>query len=398
MTDTKAVDTRSFLADQLDAAHEDLARQWLLRLTDYLAVERQEIFPSQHLLDHIPDLIRAIAAYLRAPEDQEIAANTAVVAKAVELGELRFEQRASIHQLMREYQMFAEILERFIHLETVTLGARADIGQALLALGRVSHAVRVLQQQTVDTFVERYTQTIERQTAQLRSFSRLVSHEIRQPLGVLQVLSRVLPVRERDDETTRLMATLERNVVRLGEVAGKLERLARLTRRTDNTPTDQVVELTGMAREVVHQLADMAATREVLVEVDPNMPSLRLDAGRVELVLINLLANAIKYADPVKPIRTVKIRAVASRPGIALQIADNGIGIPRAKLAAIFDEFVRVHADRDGELGAQGLGLGLSIVQECMEAMGGTVSVESVEGHGTTFTVEWPLSTEASAR
>ena len=107
---------------------------------------------------------------------------------------MRFSQRASVHQLMREYQIFAEILERFIGDEATKLGSRADLGQAMSALSRATQAVRVLQQQMVDTFVDCYTDTIERQTAQLRSFSRLVSHEIRQLLGVLQVLSRMLPV------------------------------------------------------------------------------------------------------------------------------------------------------------------------------------------------------------
>ena len=58
-------------------------------------------------------------------------------------------------------------------------------------------------------------------------------------------------------------------------------------------------------------------------------------------------------------------------------IEDNGIGIAPGKLAAIFEQFVRAHTDRDEELGAQGLGLGLAIVQESMEAMGGTVTVSS---------------------
>jgi signal transduction histidine kinase len=390
MTDTSFRETADYLALRVEEAHADLARQWLERLTDLLSVSRQQVFPTETLLDHIPELIREIASYLRSPEEQEIAANTGVLAKAAELGKMRFDQHASVHQLMREYQIFAEILERFIQAEATQMGSRADVGQALAALARATQAVRVLQQQSVDTFVDCHTQTIETQTAQLRSFSRLVSHEIRQPLGVLQVLSRVLPVPVGDPEAARLVETLERNVVRLGEVAGKLERLARLTRRADNTPTEQVVDLGGMAAEIVHQLADMASTRDVRIEVDPGLPSLTLDAGRTELVLMNLLANAVKYADPSKPARMVRLSTVPGRPGVALQVVDNGIGIPRMKLDVIFEQFVRVHGHLDEELGAHGLGLGLSIVRECMDAMGGSVRVESVEGRGTTFTVEWP--------
>ena len=85
----------------------------------------------------------------------------------------------------------------------------------------------------------------------------------------------------------------------------------------------------------------------------------------------------------------VHVRAVPSDRGPRIEIADNGIGIPRSKLDTIFDQFVRVHAHLDGELGAQGMGLGLSIVRECMDAMGGTITVESTEGSGATFTLEW---------
>ena len=111
--------------------------------------------------------------------------------------------------------------------------------------------------------------------------------------------------------------------------------------------------------------------------------------GRAELVMINLLANAIKYCDPDKADRYVRVRQTP-KSGLSIVIEDNGIGISQTKAAAIFEQFVRAHADRDEELGAQGLGLGLAIVRECMEAMKGTVTVTSEEGKGAAFTLTWP--------
>ena len=392
MTNTETQDTPRVLSLRLAEAHTRLAKEWLDRLAHLLAVPRNDVFPSNHLLDHIPDLIVEIADYLRAPEDVEIAANTAVMTKASELGRIRFEQRASVHQVMREYQILSEILERFIRSEVDELGSLANVGQALGALSRALQAVSVLQLQTVDTFVECYTETIERQTTQLRSFSRLVSHEIRQPLGVLQVLGHVLPVAEGDAQAEALMKTFQRNVVRLGDVADKLERLTRLTPSADNTPTEQTVDVGGMAGEIAHQLSDMANARDVTIIVEPGLPLLTVDAGRLELALMNLFANGIKYADPAKPTRVVRFCELTGQVGAALQVIDNGIGIPASRLEMIFEQFVRVHVHRDGELGAAGMGLGLSIVRECMDAMGGTVSVASTEGIGTTFTLEWPAA------
>jgi len=379
------------LASKLQAAQTELARRWLEQLNTILPVAKHDVFPGEQLLDHIPQLIGEIAVYLRTPEDHAIEANTAVMAKAAELGLLRYEQRASVHQLMREYHLLGTVLEQFIANEVSAMGAGADPPGALQAMVRVSQSVRVLQQQTVDTFVGKYAETIERQTSQLRGFTRLISHEIRQPLGVLQVLARVMPAD--DPSTAPLVQTLERNVVRLGEVAAKLERLARVARVTDpDTAAEQEIDLTALASDVEKQLQDMATTRDVRVIVDEGLPRIVADAGRVELVMINLIANAIKYCDPHKAERYVRVRQ-APRCGRSIVIEDNGIGIAPAKVAKIFEEFVRAHADRDEELGAQGLGLGLAIVRECMEAMNGTVTVTSQDGEGAAFTLTWETHT-----
>ena len=377
------------LSSRLTAEHQTLARAWLDRLDALLQVERQHVFPSPQLLDHVPELLREIAAYLRAPADEEIAANTRVMAKAAELGVLRFDQRASVHQLLREYQMLAEVLETVFAREVAVLGDDAHPTAVVLAASRAQQAVRELQRRTVDAFIARYAATIERQHDQLAGFGRLVSHEIRQPLGVLQVLSRLLASEPDDHERRRLLDALERNVNRLGDVTGKLERLARLTRRTQAAPNDQAVDLGAMARDLADQLADMADLRGVRFEIADGLPTVSADAGRVELALVNLLANAVKYSDPAKPDRVVRVEA-ADGPAPALRVTDNGIGIPRQRLSLIFEQFVRVHAHLDDELGAQGLGLGLSIVRECMDAMGGTVSVTSRDGEGTAFLLTWP--------
>lgn len=384
------------LAARMAEDHTALAATWLRRLEEVIDVEARQVFPTHTLLDHIPELIDQIAGYLAAPADEEIKANTAVLAKATELGLLRYDQRASVHQLLREYQILGEILEEFLARE-VAAGS-ADAVSAVLAVTRANQAVRVLQQHTVDAFIARYTSAIERQTAQLRGFSRLVSHEIRQPLGVLQTLATLLPTLAGNAEAEQLAATLGRNVVRLADVAGKLERLARLARTSEVALNEQVVPLTLLTRDVARQLGDMADARDVAIVVADDLPTLAVDSGRAELVMVNLLANAIKYSDPDKPHRRVEVVADRSVTPPRVLVRDNGIGIPRAKLEVIFEQFVRAHAHRDDELGAQGMGLGLAIVRESMEAMDGAVSVTSVEGQHTTFTLEWPSSARQDQR
>ena len=384
--------TIEHLAAQMLEQRVALAAEWHEHLDRMLPIDANEVFPAPTLLDHIPELIAQIAMYVQAPEAQAIEANAAIMHKATELGLLRFDQRAPVGQLLREYHVFSEILDRFFALETSALGPSCDATAAVLAAARTQSAVRALQQRTVDVLVASYTDRIRRKTAQLRNFSHLVSHEIRQPLGVLQVLARVLRRPVDAEESLRMVEALDRNVIRLADVANTLERMARLTRPAEQDSRAGHVDVEAVAHDLVAQFADEAEANAVTMEVGDHLPVLEADAGRVELVLANLLSNALKYRDPSKPARVVRIVAAEVSPNLGLCVEDNGLGIPAAKLALIFDHFTRVHEHLDDDLGNQGLGLGLAIVRESMETMGGRVTVESVEGAGTTFTLEWPSS------
>src|SRR5207244_8373932 len=100
-----------------------------------------------------------------------------------------------------------------------------------------------------------------------------------------------------------------------------------------------------------------------------------------------------KYSDPDKPHRFVEITAPpTTRADLSvLAVRDNGIGIAETDLRSIFGRFYRGHPERDRELGTSGLGLGLSIVADCVDALKGDIHVESALGEGTTFFLELPL-------
>src|ERR1700759_3705734 len=104
MTSATLEDFAGIVSQRVAAERHALAERWLLRLNEILTVDANDVFPSNQLLDHIPTLIQEIAAYLGAPDDEEIAANTIVIEKARELGLLRHQQQASVHQLLKEYE------------------------------------------------------------------------------------------------------------------------------------------------------------------------------------------------------------------------------------------------------------------------------------------------------
>ena len=82
--------------------------------------------------------------------------------------------------------------------------------------------------------------------------------------------------------------------------------------------------------------------------------------------------------------------ATAPDGATVVTVRDNGLGIPAEHLQSIFGQFFRAHEQRDGELGTEGIGLGLSIVADCLHALGGRITVESTVGGGTTFSVILP--------
>ena len=171
---------------------------------------------------------------------------------------------------------------------------------------------------------------------------------------------------------------IERNLTRLVRLTDQLAMMSRLKTTTDNTQT-QHLPLGLVAREVARQLRDMADRRGVTIVIRRRLPVLEVDVAAVELILVNLVSNAIKYWIP--PSRRGSSRCAASRdPTPGDRGRDNGVGIPPDHLPRIFERAYRAHADRDEELGTDGLGLGLAIVRDCVKDQGGEVSVESVPG------------------
>ena len=248
-------------------------------------------------------------------------------------------------------------------------------------------------QATVETFVGLYTQTIADQAERLDQFTRMAAHEWRQPLGALQFGVRLLrdPAFDRS-RSEAILANVDRSVHRLIELTEKLETIARVRSNGDNVIV-QSVSLSTVAQEAARQLREMADARGVEIRVSDGLPTLTVDVGRLELAFVNLLSNAIKYSDPDKIDRYVEIAGEIPEDGwLHVTIRDNGIGIPATALAGIFERFTRAHADDAQMAHVSGIGLGLSIVEDCVRAMGGRIQVQSVETEGTTFTLKLPTN------
>ncbi|MHB1731719.1 MAG: sensor histidine kinase, partial [Leptospirillum sp.] len=124
----------------------------------------------------------------------------------------------------------------------------------------------------------------------------------------------------------------------------------------------------------------------LIVEIDPPNLVYETDEGKMNLVLSNLLDNALKYTPSGG---TVSVGAQIFQGRVEISVSDSGVGIPKEDLGRIFERFYRVDRARSREMG--GTGLGLSIVKHVLELLGGGIRVKSTPGEGSVFTVSLPF-------
>jgi two-component system phosphate regulon sensor histidine kinase PhoR len=148
-----------------------------------------------------------------------------------------------------------------------------------------------------------------------------------------------------------------------------------------------VVDIPPLLDEVVVEAGARAAAADVKLELELTPDDIRTlgDAFRLKQAIINLVDNAIKYN---RPGGSVRVTAEADESRLVIRVQDSGIGIPHVDQQRIFDRFYRVDKSRSRAQG--GSGLGLAIVKKIVEDHGGTISVESTPGEGSTFTIGLP--------
>jgi signal transduction histidine kinase len=220
-----------------------------------------------------------------------------------------------------------------------------------------------------------------------RDFVANASHELKTPVAAVRALAETLLTALPDDPEAggRFAERIGREAERLEVLVTSLLDLSRVERGTLDV---EPVDLVGLVKEVADGYADLATERRVRLhtELQP-LVSMRGDRAQLGLLLSNLLDNALRHT----PARgSVCLRLDAAEGRARLQVADTGEGIPAGELPRVFERFYRVDKARTRQTG--GTGLGLAIVRHVAEAHGGTVSVASELGRGSTFTVILPLA------
>lgn len=230
-----------------------------------------------------------------------------------------------------------------------------------------------------------------------RDFVANVSHELRTPVTAIRSAAETLDTAlEKDPEAARrFVEIIDRNAERLRELVEDLLDLSRIESQTYKLGFASL-ELGSVASHVIDLFRERADKKRIrlLADLPAALPKVCVDPKALDHVLTNLIDNAVKYCPNGS---TVSLRASEEGDLVRVSVSDDGPGIEPRHLPRLFERFYRVDAGRSRELG--GTGLGLSIVKHLVEAMGGSVRVESTLGSGTqfSFTLRTEMPPERSA-
>jgi signal transduction histidine kinase len=329
------------------------------------------------LNDHIPGLLDELAAALESKSDQTIPEALSEGSSPHAHGLQRLQEAFDIEEVVAEYN----IMRGCIHDLADERGFSLQ-GQPFHIINRVLDQAIGL---ALQTYATQRALEVQRRREEYLAF---VAHDLRTPLSAISFAGRVLemtmPQQGDGAETSRMLRALRRNVQQLeGMVRKILEENANLQTEIGIKLERREFDLWPLVEALIHDLHPVAGTASTeLINHVPDDLVVYADASLLKRVFQNLIANAIRYTPRGQIL--IAARDLRAEGTVECWVSDNGAGIPPELFDKVFD---KGEGDPDHE---SGTGLGLAIVKTFTEAHGGTVTVESQEGVGSTFRFSLP--------
>lgn len=376
-----------FLADEITERVDDLAGEWVERLSERLGVTRERVVPTEELLDHTPVILKGIADFMRLPVES---AKSEVVSYLRLLAELRREQGYDISELLTEFEVMGEIMTgRFIEL-VGKYPAEADPVEVAEISGRMREGLSAITAVAVSTYRQEETEQKRELARRLSEYAHAIAHELKTPLQAATTAMYMLQeekVQAEPEEQRRFTELTLRNLKRAYELVDDVRVLA-LSESAQST--ERWILLQQVVKSVMDTLSDAAERKGVRLEVEDVLPPIDVDAVRIEIALANLISNSIKYCDVEKEDRWVRIGAEEiegehMQGGWRISVKDNGVGIQKSLQNNVFQPRFRAHP-----MLAEGTGLGLALTHTVVVQKGGEISFESTEGEGSIFYIDIP--------
>ena len=263
------------------------------------------------------------------------------------------------------------------HISAANLSARLDVTNTRDELGHLATTINDLLSRLESSFREQ------------QRFIADASHELRTPLAVLRGETEVALGKTRTvDEYQQSLSLIQEEAESLSRIVEDLFILARQPISTRTALRKERVSLNDAVKDCARAAQVLALRKGVRLNLENDSPSIALngDEELIKRMILNLLDNAVKYTPAGGEISL----GLARQNGNAeIVVHDTGMGIPEADQLRVFDRFFRVDKARARAMG--GAGLGLSIAQWIVAAHGGEISVTSMPGQGSTFTVVLPV-------
>jgi signal transduction histidine kinase len=219
-------------------------------------------------------------------------------------------------------------------------------------------------------------------------FAAAVAHDMRGPLTTIATSAELLEQELQPDDSTHLITVIQRQAQRLQNMIQDLVEYANLE-SGEIRLHPAVVDLTDLVREICKEYQEFQPTHRLMVELPASGLKVRADRDKLRRMLENLLNNAFKYSPRGSTVLARLRMPGSAHPEVALEVEDEGPGIPEEMRTVVFKPFVRLAGATGG-----GQGLGLHIVKSLAEAHGGRAWVESGAAGGARFCIALPATDE----
>ena len=272
------------------------------------------------------------------------------------------------------------------------LSRRVPTSDPRTEVGQLSAALNVMLERLEEAFIEREAALDKSRTSErrMRRFIADASHELRTPLTSIRGLAELYRLGAVDEDgVNRAFSRIEGEATRMG---GLVEDLLLLARLDEHRPLEEAsVDMLVIAGDAVHDARAVTPDRTISLTLLPGSeaPLVMGDQARLRQVTANLLTNAVVHGGG-----AIDVRVGTSEGRVLLTVADHGTGLTDDEKSRVFERFYRSASDRGRDSG--GAGLGLSIVTALVTAHGGRIAVADTPGGGATFTVELPLTADAT--
>ncbi len=381
--DTNRPSLAAYVAGRLSARADVIVEEWVQWVRTRVDNPTVDALPYRALLNHIPPVVNALTRYLLSPS---VGVREEMLGHLKMHGQIRRDQGYEATDVMAEFDGLSHMIFRAMQEEVEALEIGYSSAELLDVFGRLSDGLRAMSYVTLAEYQQAAEDRRQKLAMRLSDFGRSIGHELKNPLNTIAIGAEILGSLEavRLSEAGSQQLSAIRTAVQ--HAVGLIDDIDILSVAQGGDSSSRMAPLPQLFEQLRTELHAQAEMRKVELQLARDIPRVAIEGLVGMLALVNVVGNAIKYSDPEKDRRWVKINAELveghESPFVEVVVQDNGIGIPEDLQPRVFQRSFRAHPGH-----AEGTGLGLAITQELLVERGGRIELRSREFEGTTVTM-----------